>query len=150
MTIKGASIDASAALLSTKSDYVKKKEKKRPKNNTTANSSAGAGLTDYFWQFLPSQWNTGEFSADSAETSAQDPLCFFAGGGVVTVTKKSKSREARWTHFKRFLESFRSSHSLVVVFVSTEAAAEQQREQDDQQKGDQASCCDHPHPLVRF
>lgn len=41
-------------------------------------------------------------------------------------------------------------HSLVVIFVTAETAAEQQREQDDQKKGYQASCCDHPHPLVRF
>lgn len=39
-------------------------------------------------------------------------------------------------------------HSLVVVFVSTEAAAAQQREQDNQQKGDQGSCRNHTHPLV--
>lgn len=40
------------------------------------------------------------------------------------------------------------SHSLVVVFVSTEAAAAQQREQDNQQEGDQGSRRDHTHPLV--
>lgn len=39
-------------------------------------------------------------------------------------------------------------HSLVVVFMSTEAAAAQQREEDNQQKGDQGSRCDHTHPLV--
>lgn len=38
------------------------------------------GLTDYFGQFLSPQWNTGKFSADAAESSAQDPLCFFAVG----------------------------------------------------------------------
>lgn len=37
-------------------------------------------LTDYFGQFLSPQWNTGKFSADSAEPSAQDPLGFFAVG----------------------------------------------------------------------
>lgn len=31
----------------------------------------------YFGQFLSPQWNTGKFSADLAESSTQDPLCFF-------------------------------------------------------------------------
>lgn len=43
------------------------------------------GLTDYFGQFLSPQWNTGKFSADSAESSTQDPLGFFAVGRVVLV-----------------------------------------------------------------
>lgn len=38
-------------------------------------------LTNYFGQFLSLQWNTGEFGADSAETSTQDPLGLFAVGG---------------------------------------------------------------------
>lgn len=32
---------------------------------------------DYFRQFLSPQWNTGKLSADSAESSTQDPLGFF-------------------------------------------------------------------------
>lgn len=32
---------------------------------------------DYFGQFLSPQWNTGKFSADSAESSTQDPFGFF-------------------------------------------------------------------------
>lgn len=36
------------------------------------------GLTDYFGQLLSPQWNTGKFSADSAEPSTQDPLGLFA------------------------------------------------------------------------
>lgn len=47
------------------------------------------GLTNYFGQFLPSQWNTGKFSADSAEPSAQDPLGFFTVGRVATVRDKA-------------------------------------------------------------
>lgn len=43
------------------------------------------GLTDYFGQFLSPQWNTGKFSADSAESSTQDPLGLFAVGRVVLV-----------------------------------------------------------------
>lgn len=46
----------------------------------------GRGLTDYFGQFLSPQWNTGKFSADSAESSTQDPLGFFAVGRVVLVS----------------------------------------------------------------
>lgn len=109
-------------------------------------------LTNYFGQFLPFQWNTGKFSADSAEPSAQDPLCFFTVGRVATVRDKT---------IKKVFPCFQNTkdgdagtpevcHSLVVVFMSTEAAAEEQREQDDQQEGDQASRCDHPHPLVRL
>lgn len=37
-------------------------------------------LTNYFGQFLSPQWNTGEFRADSAESSTQDPLGLFAVG----------------------------------------------------------------------
>lgn len=44
------------------------------------------GLTDYFGQFLSLQWNTGKFSADSAESSTQDPLGFFAVGRVFWVS----------------------------------------------------------------
>lgn len=32
---------------------------------------------DYFRQLLPSQWDPGEFGADSAESSTQDPPGFF-------------------------------------------------------------------------
>lgn len=39
-------------------------------------------LTNYFGQFLSPQWNTGEFCADSAESSTQDPLGLFAVGRV--------------------------------------------------------------------
>lgn len=53
------------------------------------------GLTDYFGQFLSPQWNTGEFSADSAESSTQDPLGFFAAGRVVSVRF-----EKGWRHGK--------------------------------------------------
>lgn len=42
-------------------------------------------LTNDFGQFLSSQWNTGKFSADSAEPSTQDPLSFFAVGRDVLV-----------------------------------------------------------------
>lgn len=37
-------------------------------------------LTNYFGQFLSPQWNTRELRADSAESSAQDPLGLFAVG----------------------------------------------------------------------
>lgn len=32
---------------------------------------------DDFGQFLSLQWDAGQFGADSAETTAKDPLCFF-------------------------------------------------------------------------
>lgn len=80
LAIKEATTDASAGLY---------KLQKRFHKNTTANSGAGVGLTNYFGQFLSPQWNTGKFCADSAEPSAQDPLCFFAVGRVVTVRDKA-------------------------------------------------------------
>lgn len=47
-------------------------------------------LTDYFGQFLSPQWNTGQFSADSAESSTQDPLGFFAVGRVALVRTEKR------------------------------------------------------------
>lgn len=57
----------------------------------THNGGTGVGLTDDFGQFLPSQWNAGKFGADSAEPSAQDPLCFFTVGRVASV-RDNRSR----------------------------------------------------------
>lgn len=53
------------------------------------------GLTDYFGQLLPSQRNPGKFSADSAEPSAQDPLCFFTVGRVASVRGKAMKNPGR-------------------------------------------------------
>ena len=50
----------------------------------------GLVLTDYFGQLLSSQWDLGEFGADSAESSTQDPLGFFAVGRVVLVRTEGK------------------------------------------------------------
>lgn len=48
---------------------------------------------DYFGQFLSPQWNTGEFSADSAESSTQDPLGFFVV--VVFVSTQAAAAQQR-------------------------------------------------------
>lgn len=101
LTIKGATTDASAVLY--------KHQKWLHKNKTVSSSSStGVGLTNYFGQFLSSQWNPGEFSADSAEPSAQDPLCFFAVGRVVTVCdngmkiqmNQSRLANSTWHHIE--------------------------------------------------
>lgn len=48
---------------------------------------------DYFGQFLSPQWNTGKFSADSAETSTQDPLGFFVV--VIFVSTQTAAAQQR-------------------------------------------------------
>lgn len=48
---------------------------------------------DYFGQFLSPQWNPGEFGADSAESSTQDPLGFFVV--VVFVSTQAAAAQQR-------------------------------------------------------
>lgn len=48
---------------------------------------------NYFGQFLSPQWNTREFSADSAESSTQDPLGFFVV--VVLVSTEAAAAQQR-------------------------------------------------------
>lgn len=48
---------------------------------------------DYFGQFLSPQWNTGKFSADSTESSTQDPLGFFVV--VVFVSTEAAAAQQR-------------------------------------------------------
>lgn len=99
LAIKGATTDASAVLY---------KHQMWLHKNTATSSSTGVGLTNYFGQFLPSQWNPREFSADSAEPSAQDPLCFFAAVKGVTVRDnamkiqiyQSRQEHSTWLHME--------------------------------------------------
>lgn len=48
---------------------------------------------DYFGQFLSPQWNTGKLSADSAESSTQDPFGFFVV--VVFVSTEAAAAQQR-------------------------------------------------------
>lgn len=121
-------------------------------------------LTNDFGQFLPPQWNSGQFGADPAEPSAQDPLGLLAVGREAVKRDDATGNQDRRaprelltllitpspTQSKHWKRTPRPPvcHSLVLVVVSAEAAAAQQREQHDQQEGDQGSGRDHTHPLV--
>lgn len=75
---------------------------------------------DYFGQFLSPQWNTGKFSADAAESSTQDPLCFFVVVVFVSAEAAAAQQREQDNQQKRDQGSSRNhTHPLVGLEIAS-------------------------------